>query len=127
MLAGHLLLTLRRDGAPLLAITDPGGGTIREIHPGLAAGAIAVQHAADYNAGSVVIAEESLIEPPRWSELDLATGQRQELKRAEVPSFDAALYRTQRIDARARDGTNVPVTLAYRFDTTLDGADASLL
>jgi oligopeptidase B len=127
VLAGHLLLTLRRDGAPLLAITDPGGGTIREIHPGLAAGAIAVQHAADYNAGSVVIAEESLIQPPRWSELDLATGQRQELKRAEVPSFDAALYRTQRIDARAGDGTNVPVTLAYRFDTPLDGTAPCLL
>ena len=76
VLAGHLLLSLRRAGMPLLAITDPGGGAVREIQPALAAGAIAVQHAADYRAGSVVIAEESLIEPPRWSELDLATGQR---------------------------------------------------
>ena len=50
-----------------------------------------MQHAADYRAGSVVIAEESLIEPPRWSELDLATGERTELKRAEVPGYDAAL------------------------------------
>ncbi len=30
--AGHLLLTLRRGGAPLLAITDTGGGSVREVH-----------------------------------------------------------------------------------------------
>ena len=50
VLAGHLLLTLRRDGAPLLAITGPDGQDVREIQPALAAGAIAVQHAADYFA-----------------------------------------------------------------------------
>ena len=49
------------------------------------------------------------------------TGQRTELKRAEVPAYDAALYRTSRIDARASDGASVPVTLAYRADTPLDG------
>jgi oligopeptidase B len=124
VLAGQLLLTLRRDGSPLLAITDPGGGAVREIHPALTAGAIAVRHATDYWADSVVIAEESLIEPPRWSELDLATGRRLEVKRADVPGFDAALYRTKRIDARAGDGTSVPVTLAYRFSTPLDGTAA---
>jgi oligopeptidase B len=127
VLAGHLLLTLRRGGMPLLAITDPDGGAVREIEPALAAGAIAVQHAADYHAASVVIAEESLIEPPRWSELDLATGARKEAKRADVPGYDADLYRTKRIGARADDGVSVPVTLAYRFDTPLDGSAACLL
>jgi oligopeptidase B len=127
VLAGHLVLTLRRGGAPLLAITDPRGADVREVHPALAAGAIAVQHAADYAAGSVTIAEESLIEPPRWSRLALATGERTELKRAEVPGYSAALYRTERIEARAADGTSVPVTLAYRLDTPLDGSAACLL
>jgi len=127
VLAGHLLLTLRRAGMPLLAITDPAGGAVREVQPALTAGAIAVQHAADYHAASVVIAEESLIEPSRWSELDLATGERKELKRADVPGFDAALYRTKRIDAQAADGASVPVTVAYRFDTPLDGSAPCLL
>jgi oligopeptidase B len=127
VLAGQLLLTLRRDGAPLLAITDHDGGAVREIHPALAAGAIAVRHAADYHSASVVVAEESLIEQPRWSELDLATGERTELKRAEVPAYDAALYRTEHIGARAADGESIPVTLAYRFDTPRDGTAACLL
>ncbi|HEY2076603.1 MAG TPA: hypothetical protein VGH53_09705, partial [Streptosporangiaceae bacterium] len=130
-LAGHLLLTLRRDGAPLLAITGPGSDhqwrQVTEIRPAMTAGTIAVQHAADYQAGSVVIVEQSLIEPPRWSALDLATGERKELKRAEVPGYDAGRYRTERVSAQAADGTHVPVTLAYRFDTPLDGTAACLL
>ena len=127
VLAGHLLLTLRRDGAPLLAVTAPDGGNVREIRPALAAGSIAVAHATEYAAAAVVIAEESLIEPPRWSELDLRTGARRELKQAEVPGYQAGQYRTERIGARAADGTDVPVSLAYRSDTPLDGTAACLL
>jgi oligopeptidase B len=127
VLADHLVLTLRRDGAPMLAIADHDGGTVREIHPALAAGAISVRHAAEYQSASVIIAEESLIEPARWSDLNLATGERTELKRADVPGYDAGLYRTKRIEARAGDGASIPVTLAYGVDTTLDGTAPCLL
>ncbi len=108
VLAGHLLLTLRRDGAPLLAITGPDGAQATEVRPELAAGAIAVQYAADYEATAVVVVEESLIEPPRWSELDLAAGLRRELKRAPVPHYDARQYRTTQLSATVGDGTRVP-------------------
>ena len=125
--ADRLLLAVRRAGSPLLIITDNGGGSLQEIGPALQAGSIAVMYAQDYHAASVIIAEESLIEPPRWSELDLSSGERKELKRAEVPGYDAGLYRTNRIHARAADGTEVPVTLAYRSSTPLDGTAACLL
>jgi oligopeptidase B len=125
--AGHLLLTLRRGGAQLLAITGPDSRDVTEIRPALTAGLIAVQHATDYRAGSVVIVEQSLVEPPRWSALDLTTGERHELKRAKVPNYDAGRYRTEQISAQAADGTRMPVTLAYRFDTPLDGTAACLL
>ena len=49
--------------------------------------------------------EESLIEPPAWYRLDLATGERTLLKRKEVPGYDPARYVTeQRVSAPARDG-----------------------
>jgi oligopeptidase B len=127
VLADRLLLTLRRDGSPLLAITDLDGRNAREIWPARPAGSIAVQHAEDYDSGTVIIVEESLIEPRRWSELDLASGQRRELKRAEVPGHDPARYRTERLRARAADGTDVPVTIACRVETRLDGTAACLL
>jgi oligopeptidase B len=127
VLAGHLLLTLRRDGAPLLAITDRAGGNVREVPAATPAATIRVARAEDYDARSVLIAEESLIEPPAWSELDLATGERTELKRQQVPGYDPAGYRTQRLHAIAADGTRIPVTLAYRAGTLLDGSAPCLL
>ena len=125
--AGHLLLTLRRGGVPLLAITDRAGGNVREVHAAAPAGTIRVARAEDYDARAVLIAEESLTEPPAWSELDLVTGERSELKRQEVPGYDPAGYRTRRLHAIAADGTRVPVTLAYRAGTPLDGTAPCLL
>ncbi|HUJ05579.1 MAG TPA: prolyl oligopeptidase family serine peptidase [Streptosporangiaceae bacterium] len=123
----RLVLTLRRDGEPMIAITDLDGGGIIEVPPGLPAGAIRVEHAEDYDAGSVIVAEESLTEPPAWYRLDLATGERSLLKRREVPGYDPGQYLTERVTATARDGAAVPVTLAYRAGTALDGTAPCLL
>jgi oligopeptidase B len=123
----RLLLTLRRDGAPLLAITDLQGGSLAEIPSAVPAGAIRVDHAEDYEAGAVIVVEESLIEPPAWYRLDLATGGRVLLKRREVPGYQPERYRTERVLAPASDGTPIPVTLAYHGETALDGTAPCLL
>lgn len=123
----HLLLTLRRDGAPLLAVADRDGGAVREIAARPVAGTIRVDHAESYDAGWVVVVEESLIEPPVWSALDLDTGERRELRRKEVPGYRPEAYRTERRHAPAADGTLVPVTLAHHRDTPLDGSAPCLL
>jgi oligopeptidase B len=127
VIGDRLLLTLRRDGEPLLAITDLDGGNVIEAGPSLAAGAITVEHAEDYDAGSVIVMQQSLIEPPLWSRLDLANGDRTALKRRDVPGHDPARYVTERVSARARDGELIPVTLAYAAATQLDGTAPCLL
>lgn len=127
VLAEHLVLTIRRDGGPLLVITDHDGGDVREIPPSMPAGSIRVEHAEDYDRGAVIIAEESLIEPPVWSELDLRTGAREPLQRMDVPGYDPAGYATERRSAPASDGTQIPVTLARREDVPLDGSAPCLL
>jgi oligopeptidase B len=127
VIGGRLLLTLRRAGSPLLAIADPDGRNAREIWPHRHPGSITVAHAEDYSATTVIIEEESLIEPRSWWSLDLRTGQRVVLKRADVPGYDASRYQTRRLAAVARDGTHVPVTLAYRADVPLDGTAPCLL
>ncbi len=127
VLADHLVLTVRRHGGPLLLITRHDGGNVREIAPTLTAGSIRVEHAEDYDRGSVIIAEESLVEPPAWYQLDLASGTRQLLKRMDVPGYDPAEHVTERLTAAAPDGTPIPVTLARRMDTPLDGTAPCLL
>jgi len=127
VIGGRLLLTLRRGGDPLLAITDLAGGQVIEVRPAFAAGSISVEHAEDYDAGSVIVMEESLIEPPAWYRLDLATGERFLLKRRDVPGYEPARYATRRVSARAADGQLIPVTLAYSRQTRLDGSAPCLL
>jgi oligopeptidase B len=127
VLAGHLVLTVRRHGEPLILIIDHDGGGVREIPSILGAGSIRVAHAEDYDRSSVIIAEESLIEPPVWCQLELGTGTRQLLKRMEVPGYDPGRYRTERVSAPAPDGTPIPVTLARREDVPLDGSAPCLL
>jgi oligopeptidase B len=75
----------------------------------------------------VIVADESLIEPTAWYELDLHTGERRLLKRMEVLGYDPADYRIERLTAPAPDGVQVPVTLARRADTALDGTAPCLL
>jgi oligopeptidase B len=75
----------------------------------------------------VIIAEESLIEPTAFHQLDLETGARTPLMRLEVSGYDPSRYMTERRWARAQDGAQIPVTLAYRRDTPLDGSAPCLL
>jgi oligopeptidase B len=127
VIGDRLLLTVRRDAAQLLLITDLDGGSASAVPSAFAAGSIWVEHAEDYDAGSVIVRDESLTEPPAWSRLDLATGERTLLKRKDVPGYDPSRYATERISARARDGAAIPVTLAYARGTPLDGSAPCLL
>lgn len=125
--ARHLVLTLRRAGESLLAITDHDGGNVREVRASVPCGSIRVCRAEDYHAGSVIIVEESLIEPPAWYRLDLATGERVLLKRKEIVGYDPERYITERVFAPASDGTAIPVTLARAGRVPLDGTAPCLL
>ncbi len=64
----------------------------------------------------------SMTTPRSVYEVNLATGERELLKRDEVPGeFDRDDYRTERVWATARDGEQIPISLIYHRDTALDG------
>ncbi|MBV1851639.1 prolyl oligopeptidase family serine peptidase [Catellatospora tritici] len=123
----HWLCELRRDGFPLLRAVDRGTGAELEIGSGLAAGGVTIATPIEYDDTSVTIRVESLIDPPAWYSVDLRTGARELRKRHGVPGYDPSAYRTERRHATAPDGTAVPVTLAWRADTPLDGTAPALL
>jgi oligopeptidase B len=128
---GHLVLELRRDGFPLLRVADvapgPALGAEREIPAGVDAGRIGLTDHQEYDAGTIVVEVESIIEPMAWFDIDLSTGARSLRKRLDVPGYDPGAYRTERRHAPASDGTLVPVTLAWRADTSLDGTAPCLM
>jgi oligopeptidase B len=64
----------------------------------------------------------SMTTPPTTYEIDVASGAREMLKREPVPGdFDPAHYETARSWATARDGTRIPVSLAWRRGVARDG------
>jgi len=65
---------------------------------------------------------DSLVTPTRTYEANMKTGERKLLKEQPVlGGFDANNYVTERVWATARDGTKVPVSLAYRKGFKKDG------
>ena len=81
----------------------------------------------EYAAAEITVRTESLIDPPSWHDVDLASGRWELRKRTEVPGYDPAGYVTERVTAPAADGTPIPVTLAHRRGLPLDGSAPCLL
>jgi len=62
---------------------------------------------------------ESMVSPATVYDYHVAVRTLETLKVQEIPSgYDAALYRTERLDIIARDGTPIPVSIVMRRDRT---------
>jgi oligopeptidase B len=70
----------------------------------------------------------SLVTPSQVWEIDLRTGRSKLLKADRVAGgFSSDHYRSERMTVSARDGTGVPLTLAYHRNTRLDGSAPALI
>jgi len=140
MLAGlesfesHLVLTEREDGLPYLRIVD----LTREAPSALSASKRIEFAEPAYNAmlganpefdsETVRFQYESMVTPRSVYDYDLRTGERILKKQQPVlGDFDPASYASERLHARATDGTMVPVSVVRRKDTVRDGSAPLLL
>ena len=127
--AGHAVLSYRSETQhrlrvlPLDALDAEG----LVIEPAFDCGSIAIGPNAEYDATTVTVEDQSYVEPPVWSAVDLRTGERTELLRREAPGHDPSSYVCEIRSVPAADGTPVPVTLVRRRDTPLDGTAPALL
>lgn len=132
---GHLVLSLRRGGFPILRVLDLSTGDTRDELAEIPAGSIVLSSEDEdyeqvhdpYDNASFTAMVESYVEPPRWVSIDFATGARELRKVEPTPTYDPADYVTERITATADDGVEVPVTIARRADVARDGTAPCLL
>jgi oligopeptidase B len=139
MLAGlgafrtHLVLTEREDGLPHLRIVD----LTREAPTALAASRriefaepaydAALGANPEFESEQVRFQYESLVTPRSVYDYDVRTGERMLKKQQPVlGDFDTANYVSERLHAKAKDGTLIPVSVVRRKNTLRDG-DAPLL
>lgn len=76
----------------------------------------------EIDRGKLRYIHQSLVTPRTTYDIDVKTGAKEELKRERVPNYDPTQYATEHLHANARDGTAIPVSLAYRKDTPRDGS-----
>jgi oligopeptidase B len=117
----YLVLTERRGAATQLRVLDRHTGAERLTQASSPHTTLELADNPDYQATSITVRTESLIAPPAWHDIDLASGEWQLRKRQQVPGYDPARYRTARIAVPAADGTQIPVTVAYRAGFRRDG------
>ena len=123
----YLVVQQRREAAAQLRVIDRETGEQRLIEAAGPEVALALAVNEDYRAAAVTVRTESLIDPPSWHDVDLASGGWRLRRRQQVPGYDPAGYRTRRITAPAPDGTAIPVTIAYRAGLPRDGSAPCLL
>jgi oligopeptidase B len=122
-----LVVEQRRDAATQLRVIDRETGEQRLIEAGGPEVALALAVNEEYQAAAVTVRTQSLIDPPSWHDVDLASGGWRLRKRQQVPGYDPGGYRTRRVTAPAPDGTAIPVTVAYRAGLAQDGSAPCLL
>jgi oligopeptidase B len=123
----YLVVEQRHAAAPQLRVVHRPSGEQRLIEAEGPQYLLALATNEDYAATAVSVRTESLIDPPSWHDVDLATERWELRKRKNVPGYDPAGYVTQRVSATSADGTVIPVTLAFRAGLPQDGSAACLL
>ena len=83
---------------------------------------------ADFNTNTLRIGYQSMVTPFSIFDYDMNTRKRALLKQQDVlGGYDARQYVAERINAVARDGTKVPISVVRRRDVKLDGKAPMLL
>jgi oligopeptidase B len=80
-----------------------------------------------YDASSVTVCDETYLQPPIWSAVDLSTGAITEVHRGQAPGFDPDGYVVERRTFHAPDDTAVPAVLVRHRETALDGSAPALV
>ena len=126
--ARHMVVTERVAGALQLHVFDLERGGEHAIAFDEAAYTVGLGANAEADTTTLRFSYTSLAEPPSTWDYDMATRERTLRKRQPVlGGYDASRYASERLMAKAPDGTEVPISLVYRKDRRTPGKPQPLL
>jgi oligopeptidase B len=127
--AGRVVVTERADGLDrfrVLRLGEPGPGV--EIAQPEPVYALAPGENPEFDTTTFRFDYTSLVTPHAAVDYDLVGGRREVVwSQPVLGDWDPARYRSERIWARAPDGTSVPISLVARADQPLDGTAPGVL
>lgn len=123
MILKNWMVRMERENAlPRIVIRDLNSGEEHSIAFDEEAYSLGIGEMREYDTDTLRFTYSSMTTPGQVFDYNLKTRERVLRKTQEVPSgHDASLYKTRRLQARAHDGENIPVTLLYKKSTPLDG------
>src|SRR5687767_8603904 len=112
----------REKGLPQLVVTDMRSNQTHRITMPEPVYSVGLSGNAEWNTTTVRYAYQSLVTPSSVFDYDMTARTRTLLKETEVlGGYDKTRYTSERLFARARDGTLVPISIVYRKDLKKDG------
>ncbi|MEP6739843.1 MAG: S9 family peptidase, partial [Caldimonas sp.] len=127
LFAAQLVVTERVAGSLQLRIVDLARGGEHTVSFDEPAYSVHTSGNAEFSTATLRFVYASMTTPASTYDYDLATRERVLRKRQPVPGYDPSLYRSERIMARASDGTDIPVSLVWRRDRKRAGPQPLLL
>ncbi|MFZ4515861.1 MAG: S9 family peptidase, partial [Acidimicrobiia bacterium] len=126
--AQHLVLSERADGLSRLRVLYLADNTLQVVPMPDEVYTAWMGSNPEFEVTSVRFGYTSMIAPTSDYRLDLPTLARTLIRQQPVRGgYDPAQYVTRRLWATAPDGTQVPISLAHRQDTPIDGSAPTLL
>jgi oligopeptidase B len=127
LFARHLVVTERVVGSLELRVLDLVRGGEHRIAFDEAAYSVHTDASPEFETTTLRFVYTSMTTPASTFDYDLITRERVLRKRQPVPGYDPALYASDRLMAKAADGTGVPISLVWRRDAKLRGPQPLLL
>ncbi|MBK6426220.1 MAG: S9 family peptidase [Blastocatellia bacterium] len=126
--ANFNVLQERRQGVPQLRIVDAKSGESHDVVFPEPVYSISGGSNEEFDAVKYRLNYESFVRPESVYDYDIGSRKLELLKQQEVlGGYDPAKYASERIEATATDGTNVPISIVYRRDLARDGSRPLLL
>jgi len=124
LVGGRFIAQYLEDAKTLVRVFDGDGSPVRDVAlPGIGTAAGFHGRASDAETFYVF---SSFATPPSIYRYDVTTGESTLLRRAEV-DFDPSDYTVEQVFIPSKDGTRVPVFLAYKKGMVRDGSNPTLL
>ncbi|MEX2151709.1 MAG: S9 family peptidase [Gemmatimonadaceae bacterium] len=122
LFANHMVRSERQGGLPQVVITDMRSNATHKLsfpEPAYSAG---LTGNVEWNTGTLRYGYQSFVTPSSIFDYDMNTRASKLLKETEVlGGYDRSRYVSERVYAKAKDGTSIPISLVYRKDVKRDG------
>jgi oligopeptidase B len=127
LFAHHLVLSELQGGSQVLRVIDLATNISTSIKFSEPVYTAASDQNEEFDTAVFRYRYQSLITPASVYDYDMEQHSSTLLKRTEVPGYDPALYKSERVYATAKDGTRIPISLVYRKELVRDGKRPMLL